>query len=370
MNNNKFTAILCFILSAIIFSCCNKTIDANSIEYVDKIKLGKLIFLDKNLSNPIGQSCSSCHSSSSGFSDLEHNIVSPGIVSGLFGNRNAPMAMYTKYNPVFYYDNEDSSYVGGLFLDGRVNTLEEQAQKPFMNPLEMNNSSVGMLMQKIRSANYYGLFTKVYGNTSDDNIAFNNLVDAIANYERSPELNPFTSKFDYYLKGLASLTAQEKRGLILFNDTTRAKCGNCHLTTPEDNSGMVLFTDFTYNNDGVPKNTYNPFYNIPSSFNPMGSNYIDYGLGAIIKDHSHDGEFRVPSLRNVAITAPYFHNGAFGTLEEVVHFYNTRDVAGSGFGKPEVASTVNTTETGNLKLTAQEEADIVAFLKTLTDGFK
>ncbi len=156
----------------------------------------------------------------------------------------------------------------------------------------------------------------------------------------------------------------------MFNDTARAMCANCHVSTPDETTGKVLFTDFTYDNIGVPKNNYNPFYTIPSTFNTAGFSYVDYGLGAIVNDPAQNGKFRVPSLRNIALTAPYFHNGVFGTLEEVVHFYNTRDVAGSGFGKPEAPTNINKEETGNLKLTAQEEADIVAFIRSLTDGYK
>jgi len=359
------------ILTSIGLSSCNKNSDAAYTEYLsDKAKLGRLIFFDNNLSNPIGQSCGSCHSPNASFSDLNHNIVSPGAVSGLSGNRNAPIAAYAMYIPPFHINIDDSSYNGGLFLDGRVNTLEEQAQKPFLNPLEMNNSTVGMLMDKIRNASYYSLYKQLYGQMNDNQAGFSNIAQAIASFERTTELNPFTSKYDYYIKGQATLSAQELRGLNLFNDTLRAKCGNCHLTTPDDASGKVLFTDFSYNSDGVPANPYNPFYSIPAAFNPMGKGYIDYGLGSILNDHNHDGEFRVPSLRNIALTAPYFHNGVFGTLEQVVHFYNTRDVPGSGFDKPEVPVNIDTAETGNLHLTAQEEADIVAFMKTLTDGYK
>ena len=227
-----------------------------------------------------------------------------------------------------------------------------------------------MLINKIKRAAYYPIYKKIYGEITDINIAFNNVADAIVSFEKSPELNPFTSKYDYYLKGDAMLTAQELRGLKLFNDTLRAKCGNCHLSTKDEISGKVLFTDFSYNNNGTPKNPANPFYTIPKSFNPLGQGYIDYGLGAILKNHAHDGKFRVPTLRNVAISSPYFHNGVFNTLEEVVHFYNTRDVPCSGFAKPEVPVNIDIKETGNLHLTAREEADIVAFMKTLTDGFK
>ena len=375
MRTYKITITCCLLLlviisASIIVTSCNKTTGTITVVPSQKVQLGKLIFFDKTLSNPVGQSCSSCHSASTAFSDPTHSTVSAGSVTGLFGNRNAPVATYASFIPPFHYDNIDSTYMGGLFLDGRVNTLEEQAQKPFLNPLEMNNTNAAMLIGKLKNATYYSLFKEVYGELKDDNKTFSNIANAIASYERSPELNPFTSKFDYYLKGLATLNEQELRGLKLFNDTVRAKCGNCHLSTPDEASGKILFTDFTYNSDGVPRNPFNPFYNIPIAFNPLGTNYVDYGLGSILNDHNHDGEFRVPTLRNIALTAPYFHNGVFGTLEEVVHFYNVRDVPGSGIAKPEVATNIDTEETGNQHLTPQEEADIVAFMKTLTDGYK
>jgi len=352
----------------VLFNSCKKDVSTTTPEM--KIALGKDIFTDKNLSTPVGLSCSGCHAASTGFSDPNHNIVSEGAVDGLFGNRNAPMAAYTMYNPPFHYSAADSGYKGGLFLDGRVNTLEEQAQKPFLNPLEMGNSDANTVLLKLQSASYYPLFKQVYGGVTDANTAFADMADAIATYERSPELNPFTSKFDYYMAGQVSLTEEELAGMTLFNDSNRAKCTNCHLITPDPVSGKILFTDFTYNNDGVPKNPNNPFYTIPTAYNPLGTNYIDNGLGNIINDPTQNGAFRVSSLRNVAVSAPYFHNGVYNTLEEVVHFYNVRDVSGSGIAPPEVSANIDTAETGNQHLTAQEEAYIVAFLKTLTDGYK
>lgn len=373
MKRNKLVITLTFLMIAVvssttILSSCSKERDFTTVEYVDKIKLGKLIFNDKNLSNPIGQSCASCHSPSTGFSDLSHSIVSEGAVSGLFGNRNAPNIAYSMFAPALYFDNIKSTFVGGFFLDGRVNTLEEQSQKPFLNPLEMNNSNVHMLVGKIKDAEYYPVYKQVYGELVDENIAFNNIASAIASFEKSPDLNSFTSKFDYYLKGQAILTAQELNGLKLFNDAAKGKCANCHITEPDDVSGRVLFTDFTYDNIGVPKNPNNPFYSIPASFNPLGSDAIDYGLGGFLNNPEHYGKFKVPTLRNAAISAPYTHNGFFNTLEEVVHFYNTRDI--EPFPGAEIAATVNHDELGNLNLTTQEEEDIVAFIKTLTDGFK
>ena len=333
-----------------------------------KIALGKMIFFDKNLSNPAGQSCSSCHAPETAFTDLNHNDISPGAADGLVGNRNAPSVSYSMFTPSLHYSIPDSSYVGGFFWDGRVNSLTEQAQKPFLNPLEMANTDAGMVVSKVYNASYYTLYQQIYGNITDVNQAFNNIADAIAAYESSPEVNPFTSKYDYYLLGQASLSSQELRGLELFQDTLTSKCSTCHLITPDPVSGKILFTDHTYNNDGVPKNPNNPFYNIPSTYNLAGSKYVDLGLGDFLQDSAYYGQFKVPTLRNIALTAPYFHNGVFYNLEDVVHFYNTRNL--NTFAAPEYAATVDTVDLGNLKLSAQQEADIIAFLKTLTDGYK
>lgn len=271
------------------------------------------------------------------------------------------------FSTPLHFDQIDSTYVGGFFYDGRANSLEEQATKPFFNKLEMNIENVSMLISKIRSADYFSLYKTVYGEITDEEKALKNVADAISAYERSSEVNPFSSKYDYYLKGQAALSPEETRGLKIFTDTAKGKCANCHVIELDEESGKVLFTDFTYDNIGLPKNSNNPFYTIPSLFNPSGTSYIDNGLGAFLNNSAQNGKFKVPSLRNVAISSPYFHNGVFATLEETVHFYNKRD---SLFPDPEVPATVNKTELGKLKLSSQEEKDLVAFLKTLTDGYK
>lgn len=363
----KKTQSYLILILLVVFTSCKKDKNITIVEQNDKIKLGKKIFFDKGLSNPIGQSCSSCHSPETGFSDLNHNIVSEGAVDGLFGNRNAPNVSYAMFSMPLYYDSVDSTYVGGFFHDGRVNSLQEQATKPFFNPLEMNIENVSMLISKVKSSNYYYLYKEVYGDIADEDKALRNIADAIAAYEQSSEVNPFTSKFDYYLKGQAVLTAQEMRGMKIFTDTAKGKCANCHIIDEDEETGKVLFTDFTYDNIGLPKNMNNPFYTMSASYNPLGASYIDYGLGAFLNNSNYNGQFKVPTLRNVAISAPYFHNGVFNTLEEAVHFYNKRD---SLFPNPEVPANVNKVELGKLKLSSQEEKDLVAFLKTLTDGYK
>lgn len=205
-------------------------------------------------------------------------------------------------------------------MDGRVNTLQEQAKKPFLNKLEMNNSNAAMVINKLKNAEYYPLYQKLYGDAVNVEQAFENLADAIALFEQSSQVNSFSSKFDYYLQEKAQLSSEAARGLQLFNDPLKGNCAACPLSTPEPDFCKLLFTDFTYDNIGVPKNQENPFYTIPATFNPQGANALDYGLGGVLNNPAFYGHFRVPSLRNVAQTAPYFHNGVFNTLEEVVHF--------------------------------------------------
>ena len=213
-------------------------------------------------------------------------------------------------------------------------------------------------------------------------LAYERIARSIAAYERSKEVNPFSSKFDAYVEGKAKLTKQEKDGFRLF--LTKGNCANCHIVTPGKSSEQPLFTDFTYDNLGIPKNPANPFYTMPPEFNPAGTNWIDLGLGgflATVPDYAasapeNQGRQKVPTLRNVdkrpypGFVKAYGHNGYFKSLKEIVHFYNTRDVAAANWPPPEFPMTVNHTELGNLGLSDAEEDAIVAFLQTLTDGYK
>jgi len=360
------TKLLLFAFSSLFFlsSCSNNQEDYITIDE-QKAALGKEIFNDKNLSNPIGQACATCHSPEKGFSDISNSPISEGAITGIFGNRNAPSLSYNVFSPSRYYDTVDGTYVGGLFLDGRSPNLQEQAVHPMLNPLEMNNASVADIVVKIKNASYYSTIKSIYGEGSSDNQIMNYVADALMTFETSSEVNPYTSKYDYYLKGRATLSLEEKKGLALFQG--KAMCAECHITDPDPIQRKVLFTDFTYDNIGVPKNTTNPFYN--QTANSLGANYIDLGIGAIVNQPAHNGKFRVPTLRNIEISGPYFHNGSMATLEEVVHFYNKRDMNTGEFGPPETSQNLNITELGNLNLTDEEEQNVVAFLKTLTDGY-
>jgi cytochrome c peroxidase len=282
-----------------------------------------------------------------------------------------------------------------MFWDGRAtgwtlgDPLAEQAQGPFLNPLEQNMPSARQVCINVSRSSYAGLFEEVWGPGSLDCVkdvagTYERIARSISAYEKSSEVNPFTSKYDYYLKGQAVLTEQEALGLELFNDEEKGKCSLCHLSDGD----QPLFTDFTYDNLGVPKNPMNPFYSMPRRWNPDGMEWIDPGLGGFLKglgdpeiDYMAEwGKQKVPTLRNVDLRPyPEFvkafgHNGYFKSLEEITHFYNTRDVDGEGWEgelwpEPEYPDTVNTEELGNLGLTSDEEAAIVAFMKTLSDGY-
>lgn len=375
--------------------------------------LGGLLYSDPNLSLNRNQSCATCHSlapitngvpgapwPAPAFVDPENirsnQPVSRGSISGQFGALNAPSAGYAAFSPSFHWDPEGGTYVGGQFWNGRAATLQAQAALPLLNPAEMAMPSRWAVVTRIKENTVYRqLFGTVFGLNLDDvptfelapasntapasvSAVYDAAAQAIAQFERTRSFNQFTAKFDFWLAGMTLLTSNELHGLDLFKN--KAGCAACHpADATMDAAGKVippLFTDFTYDNIGLPRN-----WNIPGA--PMP----DPGLGGradIATAAAGDpelGKHKVMSLRNIAITPPYGHNGVFATLEQIVHFYNTRDVLGevnantnagfavTGWPAPEVPQNVNQDELGDLSLTAQEEADLVAFLKTLTDNY-
>ena len=365
--------------------------------------LGKFLFFDK-ISSPDSMSCAACHAPKSGFTGPipginKHGAVYRGAIPQRFGNRKPPSAAYAAFSPILHID-EHGLFVGGNFWDGRAtgerlgNPAADQALGPFLNPVEQNNPSKQAVLEQVIDSSYAPLWELVFGEPisfeTDGEIEknYDRIGLAIAAYEGSTEVNPFSSKFDYYLKDLdlVDLTEEEKSGLELFEG--KAGCSLCHISEKGDDGQPPLFTDFTFDNLGVPKNPENPFYDMNevllddgTPINPDGSNWIDLGLGGFLETrpewaHLADenmGKHKVPTLRNVGKKAgknspkAFMHNGVFKSLEEVVHFYNTRDV--EDWPPPEVPENVNTDELGNLKLTDQEEAAIVAFMKTLSDGY-
>src|SRR5512141_575016 len=321
---------------------------AQQTDLTQQEQLGKMLFFDTNLSTPTGQACAACHGPEVGYTGPSQAInaggaVYEGAVSGVFGNRKPPTAAYAGDSPILHWDGE--TWVGGMFWDGRAtggtlgDPLAEQAQGPFLHPREQNNASAQVVIDKVLGSSYKDLFLQV---CTDATKYYECIGRSIAAYERSLEVSQFTSKYDYWLKGQAKLSGQEKLGMALFNG--KANCANCH--------PGPLFTDFTYDNLGTPRNPLNPFY----SQNPLGDSWVDLGLGGYLKSAGYDasvyepelGKFKVPTLRNVDLRPTnhfikaYGHNGYFKSLQEIVQFYNTRDVPGAGWPEPEFADTINT----------------------------
>jgi len=374
-----------------------------------KERLGKLLFFDAKLSVPEGQSCAACHAPEAGFTGPDEEInmtrgIYEGAVKGRFGDRKPPTSSYGGDSPVLHFDKKEKVWVGGMFWDGRAtgkalkDPLAEQAQGPFLNPLEQNIPDPETLCKKVRESEYASLFEKVWGKGSLDcgkNVAatYDRIGRSIAAYERSKEANPFSSKYDYWLRKKVKLTEQESRGLALFEG--KGKCAECHTSKRGPKGAHPVFTDFTYDNLGIPKNPKNPFLGMPAEWNPAGAAYVDTGLGGFLKKAGYKpsqyepemGKFKVPTLRNVdkrpspGFVKAYGHNGYFKSLKEIVHFYNTRDVLArcenladpkpgvNCWPQPEVSANVNKEELGNLGLTEEEEEAVVALMRTLSDGY-
>jgi cytochrome c peroxidase len=306
----------------------------------------------------------------------------------------------------YVIEKKDALFIGGNFWDGRAtgeklgSPAADQAQGPFLNPLEQALAAPADVVSRVCGSSYASLFKQVWGSDACDpdkvDAAFDRIARSVADFEASPESNAFTSKYDYYLKGVVKLTKQEKKGLNLFKG--KGKCVNCHVVDPGPNGQPPLFTDFTYDNIGVPRNPDNPFYT-QSEFNAAGLGWIDLGLGEFLANRSDYQQFapanlgkqKVPTLRNVdkrpykGFAKAFAHNGYFKSLKGIVHFYNTRDakptclnpftteadaLAQDCWPAPEVPVNVNTDELGNLHLTDDQEDAIVAFLKTLSDGYQ
>lgn len=431
MLHSRFSRLATVLLaSATIFSSCQKDLDVQSAD-IDQLRVrganggnlsslaavGRQVFFDNKLSNPVGsQSCASCHMPNVGFAGLGDGPgfvqgVGQGAVAGAFGGRKPPSAAYATFAPQMTLATPPADpadpvapvpeFNGGLFWDGRAtglrlgNPAAEQALGPFLNAAEHNVADKQTILNTIKSSNYYNQWLAAFNNEPID-LSTPALIDAnydkvgraIAAYEATSEVNKFTSKFDAYMKGQTRLSAQEARGLAIFN--LQGECYDCHESVSADGITPALFTDFSYHNLGLPRNTATP--------NKSKLLDQDLGLGGELETVLPNGQFKypaewraqavaqygkfkTPTIRNVAgPNRRYMHNGIFNSLEQVVHFYNTRDVAGAGWtidgvfktwaelGR-EVNLNVEIHGAGNLGLTPAQEADLVAFMKTLSDGW-
>lgn len=364
----------------------------------ERARLGQLIFNDPNLSEPRGTACVACHQANQGFAGNHGSRigVAQGSTPTSLGLRNAMTNSYAGSIPAlsFVTTNGETEALGGHFWDGRTDTLALQALGPFLNPLEMNNASRQAVVEKIAASAYATQFRAEFGTNifANTDTAFTQIGVAIEAFERQA-LQPFSSKYDAVVRGRATLTAPEARGMALFQDPNRANCAGCHLMNP--GSGKPedsLFSEFTYYATGIPRNTA-----IPRNANP---GFYDLGLcgpertaptlpadvapGVTINDFC--GKFRMPTLRNVAERPAYMHNGFFNNLTDVVRFYATRNSNPQRWYGPtgipndlptqyqanveKTKAPFNRTAAQGPALTEAEIADVVAFLRTLSDGYQ
>ena len=351
--------------------------------------LGEQLFKDESLSVSGRLACQTCHQPEFAHAAPPTDLVSRGGPRmDVPGIRNSPSIRYASFTPPFGFDEQGTAF-GGLFRDGRAPSLVEQAKLPFLDVREMANPSADAVVARLRRSASAERFRAVFGAAAlDDAVqAFQGLAVAIAQYEAElPDFHRFDSKYDAWLAGRAQLTEQEARGLDLFEDPEKGNCAECHPSRPRPDGSPPLFTDFTYDNVGLPRNARIPA-NADPGFHDLGVCGPERKDLAVRRDLC--GAFKVPTLRNVARTAPYFHNGAFATLREAVDFYARRDThPGDWFPKtaaglrkfddlpPGLAGSVNTTEVpydrkegGTPALTPAEVDDVVAFLATLDDGY-
>jgi cytochrome c peroxidase len=344
-------------------------------EALSKEALGQILFFDKNLSQNRTQSCATCHNPNSAFVDDRSNGISKmaslGDDNKSLGDRQAPTASYAKFSPNFHFDEKKQKYIGGQFWDGRAATLEEQAGGPPLNPIEMGMANKKEVINRIKENDLYvSSFKNLYGEDilNDEKKAYDALTQIIASFERTDEFSPFDSKYDKYLKGEYDLTALEDLGKSLFFSNNNNSCASCHVLKGEDKKGET-FTNYEFHNIGIPSNLELRAKN--------GVKDIDKGLlnNPSVTDEKQMGKYKVPTLRNVAVTAPYMHNGVFSDLRTVVEFYdkyNNKDriinkETNKAWDEPEVKDTISLKELKAKELSDRKVEALVAFMELLTD---
>jgi cytochrome c peroxidase len=349
--------------------------------YQEKLEdLGRALFFDVSLSRDKTQGCATCHDPAQAFIDWRDNGVRKAVSMGgdftSLGDRNTPTASYAAQTPAFHINNE-GDYVGGMFWDGREPDLEAQAGGPFLNPLEMQMPDKASVVARLQEHTLFPYaFTSLFGaDVFDDvDIAYLRMTEAIAAFERTEFFSPFDSKYDRYLKGEYEPTDEEELGITLFFSEQFTNCNQCHQLQTFAESEGETFTSYKYFNIGTPVNAE------VRQLNGLGEDHIDYGLleNPLVNNPTQAGKFKTSTLRNVALTAPYMHNGVFHDLKTVVQFYNKYNVrgpaadtnpeTGKAWGEPEVAE--------NLALEELESGDalddrrinaLVAFMNMLTD---
>lgn len=364
-------------LSLAFLACLGFSAFANEGALTSIEDIGERLFFDTNLSANRTQSCASCHDPENAFAD-PRGMASPGDDGVSFGDRNAPTAMYAALTPRFFKD-EDGNWFGGQFHDGRASSLAEQAGGPPLNPIEMGMPDQASVVARLKEdPAYVSGFPAVFGSGVLDDVdgAFDAMTQAIAAFESTDQFNPFTSKYDRYLRGEVQLSDEEELGRLLFFSEQFTNCNQCHQVGESLIDQQETFTDYSYHNIGVPENV------SLREINGVAIGTMDDGLALnpVVKGAmSERGKFRTPTLRNIAVTGPYMHNGVFADLRTVVLFYNQYNTVvrerrinpetGAPFRMPEIAGNLSVEElTHGPALEDQRIDALVAFMKTLTDA--
>lgn len=349
--------------------------------YSTLVDLGEALFFDENLSANRTQACATCHDPDFGFTDPRETeagkAVSLGDDGESLGDRSAPTAAYAAFTPAFYR-NEKGKYVGGMFWDGRAATLEEQAGGPPLNPIEMGMPDKASVVERLEENPDYVTALRAYFGQDimqDPDAAFLGMTKAIAAFERTEIFAPFDSKYDRYLRGEIELSRQEELGRVLFFSQQFTNCSTCHQLRTSQMDPQETFTNYEYHNIGVPVNTK------ARAVNGMDKRHVDKGLleNPRVDHPAEEGRFKTPTLRNVAVTGPYMHNGVFEDLRTVVLFYNkynskaaARQInpeTGKTWRLPEVFKTLSAAELTEGPALEDVRVDaLVAFLKALTDA--
>ncbi len=390
-------------------------------------QLGRQIFNDASLSSSGALSCASCHSADHAYGPpTDEPVMLGGSTLSQQGARAVPSLTYLERQPNFSIGpdkGDDENLVdlaqmaaiaqqaprakkiatqsaasaanivpqGGLFWDGRADTLQDQAQFPLLDRREMDGGSIETVAGKLRHAPYVDSFIGLFGANIFNNprLLVSEAMFAVARYQlEEPSFHPYSSKFDYWLEGKAQLSASELRGLQLFNDPDKANCAGCHPSSPTRDGLPPLFTDHQYEALGAPRNAALADNHDPSHFDlgACGPQRTD-----IADQTQYCGMFQTPTLRNAATRRAFFHNGVFRTLQQVLDFYNFRDTNPEKVYPRAADGTVQKYDDLPAKyranvdvtdppfdrkagespaITAQDEADIIAFLNTLTDGYQ
>jgi cytochrome c peroxidase len=389
-------------------------------------RLGRDIFYDTSLSSSGKMACASCHSPDHAYGPPNDGPVMLGGPDLMLpGLRAVPSLTYLQQQPDFSIgpdDRENETITlaqmaevgqsanrvqktatqatqsaanivpqGGLFWDGRADTLQMQASGPMLDPREMDGGSIEIIAEKLRHAPYAKKFAGLFGENvfTNPTLLVAEARFAVGRYQfEEPSFHPYTSKFDSWLEGKARLNESEMRGYRLFNDPEKANCAGCHSSQPSRDGLPPLFTDTQYEALAAPRNS--------ALADTKDPNFFDLGVcGPVRKDIAEQtqfcGMFKTPTLRNVALRHAFFHNGVFQTLQQVMDFYNFRDTNPEKIyplgadGKPQKYNDIPAQYHANVDvndppfnrhpgetpaMTEQDEADIIAFLKTLTDGYK